>query len=249
VFLNLLLNAAHAIKEGEVDYNEIRLRTWQEGSTVLAEVQDTGSGIPPEDMGRIFDPFFTTKQVGRGSGLGLSIVRSIIAEYGGNIRVESKLGQGARFLISLPACTGQPATETDSLCVQQDTGPKGGRLLVIDDEPGILRALRRILRDHEVVEAESGEQALDLLGRDQQFDVILCDVMMRTASGMDVHGWLLSHYPPLARRVVFLTGGAFTPHARSYLEKVENPRVEKPFDTTNLLKLVDEIILAARTSK
>ncbi len=249
VFLNLLINAAHAIKEGDVDHNEIRVRTWQEGSTVFAEVQDTGSGISPEDMGRIFDPFFTTKQVGRGSGLGLSIVRSIILEIGGSIQVESKVRQGARFLISFPACTDQPATETDRLCVQQDTGPKGGRLLVIDDEPGILRALRRILRDHEVVEAESGEQALDLLARDQQFDVILCDVMMRTTSGMDVHRWLLSHYPPLARRVVFLTGGAFTPHARSYLERVENPRVEKPFDTTDLLKLVNEIILAARASK
>ena len=68
VFLNLLLNAAQAIREGDVEHNEIRLHIWQEGSTVFAEVQDTGCGIPAEDLERIFDPFFTTKQAGRRIG-------------------------------------------------------------------------------------------------------------------------------------------------------------------------------------
>ena len=123
-----------------------------------------------------------------------------------------------------------------------------GRLLIIDDEPGILRALRRLFKDHEVVEAESGEQALDLLAKDQRFDVILCDVMMRPTSGMDVHRWLLTHYPRLAERVIFVTGGAFTPHAREYLARVDNLRVEKPFDTS-LQKLITERVLAARTNE
>ncbi len=249
VFLNLLVNAAYAIKEGDVEHNTIRVRTWQEGSAVLAEVQDTGCGIPPDDLDRIFDPFFTTKPAEVGSGLGLSIVHSIVAGYGGTIQVQSKVGEGTRFLIRLPAYTGQQAAEGDAARAARAAAPRRGRVLAIDDEPGILRALRRILNDHEVVEAESGEQAIDLLSRDQGFDVILCDVMMRTTSGIDVHRWLLAHYPRIARRVVFLTGGAFTPNARNYLEKVENIRVEKPFDTTHLLDLVAERVLAVRTNE
>ena len=103
VFLNLLLNAAQAIEEGDAENNTIRVRTWQSGPTVLAEVQDTGCGIPPANLDRIFDPFFSTKPVGVGSGLGLNIVRSIIAGYGGKIEVESVAGKGSRFVIRLPA--------------------------------------------------------------------------------------------------------------------------------------------------
>ena len=181
--------------------------------------------------------------------MGLSIVRSIVTGYAGTIQVESKVGQGTRFVISLPACTDQPSKEENRLAPSPKGVDKRGRVLVIDDEPGILRALRRVLRAHEVVVADSGEQALDLLARDQQFHVILCDVMMRPTSGMDVHRWLITHHPLLASRVMFLTGGAFTPHARIYLEKVENPRIEKPFDTTNLLKLVRERVRAAMSNE
>jgi len=249
VFLNLLVNAAHAISEGDVEHNTIRLRTWQAGATVLAEVQDTGPGIPPENLDRIFDPFFTTKPAAVGSGLGLSIVRTIVNGYGGTIQVDSKVGQGTRFLVRLPAFTGQPAAEKQAVNDVRDPAVGRGRVLIIDDEPGVLRALRRLLKDHEVVEAESGEEALDLLTKDHRFDVILCDVMMRPTSGMDVHRWLLSHHPFLARQVVFLTGGAFTPNAREYLARVENLRIEKPFDSTSLLELVTERVLAARTNE
>jgi PAS domain S-box-containing protein len=248
VFVNLLVNAAQAIKEGDAEHNMIRLHTWQEGSAVLAEVQDTGCGIAEPDLGRIFEPLFTS---GAESGLrlGLSIVRAIITEYGGTIEVNSEVGRGTRFLIRLPAYSGDQVEEYRRLNETCDAVPTRGRVLIIDDDPGILRALRRLLRDHDVVEAESGEQALDVLAKDQDFQVILCDVMMRPTSGMDVHRWLLDNCPVLAGRVVFLTAGAFTPRARSYLEKVENLRLEKPFDSSNLLRLVAERVLAARTKQ
>jgi CheY-like chemotaxis protein len=120
-------------------------------------------------------------------------------------------------------------------------------MLVVDDEPSIRSALKRILKHYEVVEAESGERAIALLSRDQEFDVILCDMMMPSVSGMDVHKWLLERHPRLARKLVFVTGGAFTPGAREYLTAVSNVRVEKPFDARNLQKLVAEWVVKSRS--
>jgi signal transduction histidine kinase len=103
VFLNLLINAAHAIEPGRVRENEIRVvaRVFVPGQ-VTVEVRDTGVGIPPEHLRRIFDPFFTTKPVGVGTGLGLSVCHRIITSLGGDIRVESEPGRGTCFFVTLP---------------------------------------------------------------------------------------------------------------------------------------------------
>ncbi len=104
VFLNLLINAAQAIPEGRIEENEIRITARQETPThVIVELRDTGCGIPPEHLERIFDPFFTTKPVGEGTGLGLSLVHSILTALGGSITVQSQVDQGTTFRVSLPA--------------------------------------------------------------------------------------------------------------------------------------------------
>ncbi|MBZ4422517.1 histidine kinase [Myxococcus sp. RHST-1-4] len=103
VLLNLLLNAAHAIEPGQVERNTIRVSARAEGvGTVLVEVSDTGCGIPPENLGRIFNPFFTTRPVGKGTGLGLAVCQGIVASHGGEISVDSVLGQGSTFRVRLP---------------------------------------------------------------------------------------------------------------------------------------------------
>jgi signal transduction histidine kinase len=115
VFLNLLLNAAHAIPPGQPERHEIRLSTREDEGTgcVTVEVSDTGCGIPAEHLDRIFEPFFTTKSVGVGSGLGLSVCRSIIAAHGGSLSVESEPGRGTTFRVSLPkARPSYPALRT-----------------------------------------------------------------------------------------------------------------------------------------
>jgi PAS domain S-box-containing protein len=99
VFLNLLVNAAHAIGENQ---GTITVRTWSEGEKVLVSVTDSGCGIPEEIRQRIFEPFFTTKEVGKGTGLGLSISYDIIRKHGGEIAVESKIGHGSTFIVRLP---------------------------------------------------------------------------------------------------------------------------------------------------
>jgi len=247
VFLNLLVNAAHAIAEGDVENNEIRVRTWREGDEVCVEVRDTGKGIPPENLEDIFEPFFTTKEVGVGSGLGLAISKSIIAGYGGRLEVKSELGKGTSFSIHLPIKEGEVASEEGPTGEAREEHHVRGRILVVDDEPAIRSAIKRMLEGHEVVEAGCGDEGRVVLKKDQSFDLILCDMMMPGVSGMDLHEWLSDTHPQLATRVVFITGGAFTPRAREYLTRVGNLRVEKPFDAVNFKKIVSELILAARS--
>ncbi len=244
VFLNLIINATHAIEEGDLEHNKIFIKTWVEGEQVCAQVRDTGSGIAPENLGKLFDPFFTTKRIGVGSGLGLSISKGIVEGYGGTIEVESKVGTGTCFTIRLPV-RAPAAVEVTS---KADVEPAvRGRILIVDDEDGIRAIMVHILREHDAVQASNGAQAKEILESDQDFDLILCDMMMSDVSGMDLHEWLTERHPRLAKQFIFITGGAFTPRARDYLNKVDNIRLEKPFDITNFRKIVNELILAHRT--
>jgi CheY-like chemotaxis protein len=119
-------------------------------------------------------------------------------------------------------------------------------VLVVDDEPRIRASVTRMLQPHEVVEAEDGAAAQRILEQDERFDIILCDMMMPDVSGMDLHAWLVERSPTLAERVIFVTGGAFTPRARSYLSHVDNLRLEKPFEVDAFRKLVDARMRLAR---
>jgi signal transduction histidine kinase len=105
VFMNLLVNAAHAIEER----GRITLRTGHDEQQVWIEVEDTGTGIPKDKLGRIFEPFFTTKPVGKGTGLGLSLSYGIVQKHGGRIDVHSEVGKGTLFRVVLPRC--QPASD------------------------------------------------------------------------------------------------------------------------------------------
>ncbi len=241
VFLNLLINAAHAIDEGDAERNQIRVRTWAEDEAVCAEVADSGKGIAPEHLDRLFEPFFTTKEIGVGSGLGLPISKGIIEGYGGTIRVDSQPGRGTRFTIRLPLRAAAPAA-TARPEADESEAAVSGRLLVVDDEAGIRSALARMLRGHTIVEARTGAEARRILERDQAFDLLLCDMMMPEVSGMELHTWLADAHPVLAERLVFITGGAFTANARAYLQQVDNPRIDKPFDKAEVRKLVAERI-------
>ena len=103
VFMNLLVNAAHAIEErGTITIHTGTIRTGQQGEEVWVEVADTGKGIAPEHLKKIFDPFFTTKPIGKGTGLGLSLSYGIIQKHHGRIEVQSEIGKGTTFRVWLP---------------------------------------------------------------------------------------------------------------------------------------------------
>ena len=225
------------------------MRTWAAGGDVFAEVSDTGTGIAPENLERIFEPFFTTKKAGKGSGLGLAICKTLIGEFGGDLRVESELGKGTRFVVRLPVRDGEPDDlEDPSPAAQAPRGPSvRGRVLVVDDEASIRAVVSRLLRaDHEVVTAASGREAQALLSKDGGFDLILCDLMMPELSGMELHAWLATHDPALAKKMVFVSGGAFTPRASEYLARLENLQLAKPFDQDKLRQLAGELVAKAR---
>ncbi len=238
VFLNLLVNAAHAIAEGNVEKNEIRITTSTDGEgRVVVEVRDTGAGISESVLPHIFDPFFTTKPVGMGTGLGLSVCHGIVARLGGDITVESRVGAGTTFRVRL-----RPAAERrKSVPPQSEVTPRAthrDRILIVDDEVMLGTSLRRILsrRHYDVTVCTGGREALELLAKPSDFQIILCDMMMPDVSGMDLYAALLKTAPDLARRMVFMTGAVFTPRAKEFLDEVANHRVDKPIDVPRLLE-------------
>jgi signal transduction histidine kinase len=239
VFLNLLLNAAHAIPEGGTERNEIRVSTRTDGrGYAVVEVRDTGTGIPPEIRDRIFDPFFTTKPAGEGTGLGLWICSGILSALGGEITVDSDKGKGSVFRVVLPPVsieTQAPGPARPPV----DVGAPGGRLLIVDDEPMILGALRRSFSaDYQVTCVGDGRRALERIRAGERYDVILCDLMMPEITGMDLYAEITRLAPDQRERIIFVTGGAFTPRAREFLESIPNARVEKPIDFQNLKLLL-----------
>ncbi|RKG71869.1 PAS domain S-box protein [Corallococcus terminator] len=248
VFLNLLLNAAQAIPEdpSSVTEHEIRAIIRQgEPGKVVVEVRDTGVGMTPEVLGRIFDPFFTTKAVGVGTGLGLSICHGIIESMGGSIQAESVPGQGSTFRVVLRSAQHEPDLYP-RLSATAQSGARA-RILVVDDEPNVTVALQRSLAtEHEVATANSAQAALRLVNEGGRFDLILCDVMMPGMTGMDLYFELGRSAPEQAGRMVFMTGGAFTPRTVSFLRDVPNLKLSKPLDLTQLRELVGRSAEAGR---
>lgn len=242
VFINLVVNAAHAIPEGAVDRQEIRVVTrTDEAGRAVAEVRDTGAGIPPEIRERIFEPFFTTKPVGVGTGIGLAICRGIVSSHGGEISVESEVGKGSVFRVTLPS-NGPRSVQAASAPVSEGS-PRRGRLLVIDDEVRLGKAIAHELSlEHDAEVVTSGEEALARFRRGERFDVILCDLFMPAMPGIAVYEELRRIAPCQASRVIFLTGGAFTSGARKFLAEIPNRTLEKPFDMDQLRGIVREVL-------
>jgi PAS domain S-box-containing protein len=241
VFVNLLINAAQAISPGNADRNEVCVQTAvDESGRVRVEVRDTGGGIPEDIQKRIFEPFFTTKAVGSGTGLGLSICHGIVTSLGGEIEVESEVGKGTIFRILLPPGRKQQTEAPTPAAV----APRAlqGRILVVDDEDMVLRAIARILRGHDVVCTASAREALALLERGAQFDLLFSDLTMPTMTGIEFYEELLRRSPDVARRVVFLSGGAITSKVEDFLQSVPNVRIEKPFEVSNLLETVQHLL-------
>jgi signal transduction histidine kinase len=242
VFLNLIVNAAQAIQEGRADDNEIRVRTAVAGAggAVIVDVVDTGPGIPPELLKKLFTPFFTTKPQGVGTGLGLAICQRIVNGLGGEISVTSVMGKGTTFRVTLPAARLEE-TIPALLATPVTAARRAGRILIVDDEPKVAQMVRRMLvQEHEVQVLTEAAEALALISAGERFDVILCDVMMPVMTGMELHEQLRRTAPDQADRIVFLTGGAFTPRARAFLDEVPNPRLEKPFALQTLRALINE---------
>jgi PAS domain S-box-containing protein len=239
VFINLLVNAAQAMPEGEIERNVLRIvgRTDALGNAVV-EIHDTGCGIPPEHLDRIFEPFFTTKPVGEGTGLGLAICHGIVSSLGGTLSVQSEVGRGTTFRVVLPVARPDGLSAHSTPCAVPRPALRG-KVLIIDDEKDLTDVTREGLSDlHDVQATQDARQALEWIAAGQRFDLILCDMMMPLMTGMEFHTRLAALVPQQADRVVFMTGGAFTPRAREFLARLPNLGLEKPFDLSHILAMV-----------
>jgi len=198
VILNLVLNSAQAVSGGGF----IRVSTYAEtdqegGAAVVLEVEDTGPGIDPGTMDRVFDPFFTTKE--EGTGLGLATVHGIVTQAGGSIFVDSEVGGGTAFRISLPAVEVDPLSLDEAgrsrhskAAVPEGEGrwrAGGGTILVVDDEDPVRKVTRRVLERHgyKVITTKTGEAALNVVrSRPTGLDLVLLDVGLPDRSGLTV---------------------------------------------------------------
>ncbi len=233
VFVNLLVNAAQAIAPGAVEQNQIRVTVRTMGDDVAVEITDTGVGIPAANLERIFDPFFTTKPVGVGTGLGLSICHSIITAFGGDLTVESEEGKGSTFRVLLPSTGRGEAGRAPALRL-----PEPARILVVDAEPTVGKAIRRVLSGHKVQTADGGVDALALFAA-HPFDLVLYDVETADLSPADMYQRLREL--GLERRLVLTMAGALGATLAKLVAEAAIPCVDEPFDAGEI-----ELLLSTR---
>jgi PAS domain S-box-containing protein len=251
VFMNLILSAAQATGDGSAAQHTITLRTRTDRSgRAVAEVIDDGPGMAPEVVEHLFDPFFVTAPENPEIGLGLAICHSIVMSLGGEIDVESAPGKGTTYRVTLPTAKAHaPAVARKAATAPpaQRATAKGqrGRILVVDDEVAIGKAIRRILvTDHDVTLESDARAALERLSR-ESFDVVFCDLMMPNMSGMDFFDALAQRSPEQAARIVFLTGGAFSRRSEEFLRDNQNICLPKPFSREAVSSVVRDMIAQA----
>jgi len=242
VVLNLTLNAMDACQEAAQP--EVTVRVMAAGEQVALIVEDNGPGVPAAAIPHIFKPFFTTKERGAGTGLGLKICWDVVSAHGGHIEVHERAGGGASFRVLLPR-----AREDSGLLALPIPSParavlaplRRKQVLVVDDDPVFARTIRRSLKPHEVktCAAASEAQAL-LLDAAYSPDLVLCDVFLPGANGNLLHSRVAKQRPEIARRFVFVTGGALGKDEAAYLRASGCNTLFKPVELKSLLELLDD---------
>lgn len=248
VITNLIANAAQAApKDGHIE-----LRAAREGDQYVISVSDDGAGIPHELMGRIFEPFFTTKSTGQGVGLGLSVSLGIVQEHGGTLEAANRADRpGATFVVRLPLSKQAPAAPTPPLGVAAvsrtriATPPEDAPgLLIVDDEEPIRHALRRYFqrKGWRVDEAGDGYEGLALLtapGAESRYVAVLCDLRMPGLDGPKLYAKVQEQAPALLNRFIISTGDTSNDAAASFLDTIDAPVLEKPFELSEVAAVLE----------
>jgi two-component system, cell cycle sensor histidine kinase and response regulator CckA len=259
VIVNLAVNARDAMADG----GSLTLKTYPVSAAevekigrgvmpptdyVAIEVSDTGTGIPPDIQAKIFEPFFTTKDVGKGTGLGLSTVYGIVKQTGGFIFVDSTPGKGATFLIYLPVHQGEPIAQEQPEAKKAEAIDDlwgSGTVLLVEDEDAVRMFAKRALekKGYKVLEAASGEEALDLLETETgPVDLLISDVVMPNMDGPTLVRKVKGERPDL--RIIFISGYA----QDSLRQSIDNPDtafLPKPFSLKQLAEAVKTVMSQA----
>ena len=250
VFTNLLLHAGQRAQTAAGRTPRITVHGWSGADrTAVIEISDNGPAMEAEDRARLFEPFFSPDGPTQNGGLGLSVSHRIVTEMGGGLDIRSMGERGNVLRLTLPGA-GVPRARREAeepeafparLRRPRRTPDKPGSIVIVDDDALVAKALARILRHHRVEIYTDGKTAADVLSAAPPVDLVFCDLMMPGVSGMEVFRRVGQAAPQMAERFIFITGGAFSDEARSFLAGVDNPRIEKPFDTGAIHDLTAEL--------
>ncbi len=246
VVSNICINARDAMPSGgkiristrDADIAEtrcLRLGTAVPGRYAVMSVSDTGCGIAAENLDRIFDPFFTTKDKDKGSGLGLAVVWGIVENHGGCLDVQSKVGEGTTFTVYFPAV--QPGVEEAPPPLPEPPVSTKGRILVVDDEPGVRSVLEQMLAANgcEVVSAAGGREAIEAVSR-SGFDLVLTDLIMAPMDGISLFHEIRRIRPDT--RVLLMSGFEKDEKVRDLIRAGAVGFVAKPFGLVEMWNAV-----------
>jgi PAS domain S-box-containing protein len=255
LFMNLSTNAIHAMEEGgtleiRVDAERVeaprKVRSGEvpAGEYVRLSVSDTGHGIAPEVIDRIFEPFFTTKPAGRGTGLGLALVHSVVTEHQGYIDVASELGRGTAFTAWIPRIEGAAAAESKAHDLPMG---RGQAVLVVDDEPEVLAALEEMLATlgYEAAGFRNGREALEAARAEpRRFEAVVSDEVMPELTGTQLAIELRKLNPTLPILIASGYGGAgFETRA---LSAGVNRVIKKPYRMSEIAEILDAFFASPR---
>jgi signal transduction histidine kinase/ActR/RegA family two-component response regulator len=252
VILNILNNAGQAVQEEKKEKAQIRVSSQQRNGQIIIKIGDNGPGIPDESLPKIFDPFYTTKEVGRGTGLGLSVSYGIIKDHGGSIEVETEVGKGSIFTITLPVVEEDIVLSEERQRRQQQQQQQADnhllmekRVLVVDDDDEMLNVLSRFLEYFGCIvgTAYNGREAIDRLKNDD-FDLIVCDIKMPVMDGKALYAYLVAKMPQMVKRIVFFTGDLIGQDTLHFLRSTGVKWITKPFDVLTIKKVLYEVISA-----
>jgi signal transduction histidine kinase/ActR/RegA family two-component response regulator len=251
--LNLCINARDAMPNGGVITLELSRATFDKedanaeieaGSYVVMGVTDTGTGIPDEYLAHLFEPFFTTKDVGRGTGLGLSMVYGFVKQTGGMVKVDSAAGRGTTIRLYFPEArealpTPMPAEPSEIVRGSGET------ILLVEDEPALLTLAVRLLEElgYRVISAENGAAALNLASGIEQIDLLLTDMVMPGGmNGQQLAAELRTRHPGLP--VVYMSGYSGDAADRGGLDAEV---IAKPYDRARLASALREALAGVRS--
>lgn len=247
VFTNILSNSCDALEKVERE-RRIEISVSKLDGKVRISFSDNGPGIPKKIVNKIFDPFFTTKDVGKGTGLGLSLSYGIVKKHGGDLTVQSEVGQGASFIIELPVNLPMPANdeaEGNPLGQKQGTGVSAKkeikRVLIVEDEEPIQKLILTLLRPHsyEFDTVSDGQAALKKI-QNKNYDLVLCDYRIPKLDGFQLFEEVKKIKPSLAQCFIFISGSTqFIQNSESFFEENHIGCLLKPFTKEQLLGIVD----------
>ena len=253
VLLNFLINAAQAMPKERHTGSWVKVQAWTESSNeVKLVISDNAKGIPQKDLHHIFEPFFSSKPVGEGTGLGLAISRSIIESHQATIEVASTEGQGTSFTLCFPPFSPLRSeslleSPSHSLKIEHEeklaktvfTPIQSRKILIVDDDLLVAKSLSKMLSYTHNKIASGGHQALDLL-KQEEFHLILSDVMMPEMDGPSFFEEVKMRFPHYTKRFIFITGAAKGSHVIQALDQTGCLVLNKPITKKDLTSIVDQ---------